>query len=160
MKRGRFGRRRSIWEGGVQDGHSRFIATLLVPLHSKPGRPTPDAIFDRLIPRKDVIKTAFLRRNDNRAGRITAIVGDEFARRGDGARTAFHANQGRAKNLLVFISAQGRAGRGEQKRCRVGDGQKVTVHSVFTALRKDLRQTNQRGMLFSVDVPGAGGSLQ
>lgn len=41
MKRGRSGRRRSIWEGGVQDGHSRFIATLRAPLHSKPGRPTP-----------------------------------------------------------------------------------------------------------------------
>jgi hypothetical protein len=95
-----------------------------------------DSIFDRLIPRKDVIKTAFLRRNDNRAGRITAIIGDEFARRGDGARTAFHANQGLAKNLLVFISPQGRAGRREQKRCRAGDGQKVMVHSVFPRCEK------------------------
>jgi hypothetical protein len=32
MKRGRSGRRRSIWESGVQDGHSRFIATLRVPI--------------------------------------------------------------------------------------------------------------------------------
>ena len=99
MKRGRSGRRRRIWAGGVQDGHSRFIETLLVPAHSKPGRPDADAIFDRLVAGQNIIKTAFLRRDDNRAGRIAALVSDNLARRRDGTRADL---PGRRRLRLAF----------------------------------------------------------